>query len=144
MVDIDFFKRFNDTHGHDIGDQVLKLVAHRLAEAGGDGIAYRYGGEEFTVLFPQRGVEEALPDLERVRAAVQAYRMAVRGEDRPKKAAEGAKLRGARAPDKTLSVTVSIGVAAPGDGRHTPHQVLKAADEALYRAKKAGRNRVAK
>jgi diguanylate cyclase (GGDEF)-like protein len=144
MVDIDYFKRFNDTHGHDIGDQVLKLVAHRLAEAGGDGIAYRYGGEEFTVLFPQRGLDEALPDLERIRSAVEKYRMALRGEDRPKKAEEGAKRRGARTPEKTLSVTVSIGAAAPGGERRTPHQVLKAADEALYRAKKAGRNRVEK
>jgi diguanylate cyclase (GGDEF)-like protein len=144
MVDIDHFKQFNDTHGHAIGDQVLRLVAGRLAEAGGDGIAYRYGGEEFTLLFPQREVEDALPDLERVRAAVEKYRMAVRGEDRPKKAAEGAKRRGARTPDNTLAVTVSIGVAAPGGARRTPHQVLKAADEALYRAKKAGRNRVAK
>jgi diguanylate cyclase (GGDEF)-like protein len=144
MVDIDHFKQFNDTHGHDIGDQVLRLVAGRLAEAGGEGIAYRYGGEEFTVLFPQRGLDEALPDLERIRAAVEKYRMAVRGEDRPKKAAVGAKRRGARTPDNTLSVTVSIGAAAPGGERRTPQQVLKAADEALYRAKKAGRNRVEK
>src|SRR5215475_3125232 len=51
-VDIDHFKSFNDTHGHDTGDQVLKLVAARLAEVGGGGRAFRYGGEEFTVIFP--------------------------------------------------------------------------------------------
>ncbi len=147
MVDVDHFKQFNDTHGHDIGDQVLRLVAGRLAEAGGDGIAYRYGGEEFTVLFPQRGLEEALPNLERIRAAVEKYRMAVRGEDRPRKSAEGEKRRGQSAapqaaPDPVLSVTVSIGLAEPSEGRATPQQVVLAADQALYAAKSAGRNRV--
>ena len=56
MIDVDHFKKFNDTHGHDIGDQVLKLVAARLAQVEGGGIAYRYGGEEFAVLFPDRPI----------------------------------------------------------------------------------------
>src|SRR5687767_4522386 len=85
MVDVDHFKSFNDTHGHDIGDQVLRLVAARLAEVEGGGRAFRYGGEEFTVLFPERTLGEALPHLEALRASVEAYRMAVRGEDRPRK-----------------------------------------------------------
>ena len=54
MVDVDHFKKFNDTHGHDIGDQVLKLVGARLAEVGGGGIAFRYGGEEFSRALPRR------------------------------------------------------------------------------------------
>jgi len=70
--------------------------------------------------------------------------MAVRGEDRPKKSEEGARRRGASPPEKVLSVTVSIGVAAPSQTLATPHQVLKAADEALYRAKQGGRNRVSR
>ena len=144
MVDVDHFKQFNDTHGHDIGDQVLKLVAGRLAQVGGGGTAYRYGGEEFAVVFSDRAVEEAAPDLEAIRRSIETYRMAVRGEDRPKKAEEGTRRRGAGAPEKRLSVTVSIGVAGPSGKARTPMQVVKAADEALYRAKQGGRNRVSR
>jgi GGDEF domain-containing protein len=145
MVDVDHFKKFNDTHGHDTGDQVLKLVAARLAEVGGGGSAYRYGGEEFTVLFPDKGIDNALQALEAIRASIESYKMAVRGEDRPKDPREGSKLRtsGSAAP-QSLSVTVSIGAAEPAKSRRTPARVLKAADEALYRAKQSGRNRVAK
>ena len=148
MADVDHFKSFNDTHGHDIGDQVLKLVAARLSEVEGGGRAFRYGGEEFTVLFPDAGLDDALPHLEELRASVQAYRMAVRSDARPKDRETGAKLRAAAEPAKALSVTVSIGAAAPGaagsGGAATPAQVLKAADEALYRAKRGGRNRVSR
>jgi diguanylate cyclase (GGDEF)-like protein len=153
MADVDHFKSFNDTHGHDIGDQVLKLVAARLAAVEGGGRAFRYGGEEFTVLFAHATLDEAMPHLEAIRASVEAYRMAVRGEHRPKAKEAGEKLRAAdaedaHAPEQILSVTISIGAAAPGDGGSgpalTPAQVLKAADEALYRAKRAGRNRVSR
>jgi GGDEF domain-containing protein len=144
MVDVDHFKKFNDAHGHDIGDQVLKLVGRRLAKVGAGGTAYRYGGEEFSVLFPQAGMAEAEPALEAIRDSIEKYRMAVRGPDRPKKGDEGIKRRGEAAPEKVLSVTVSIGVAAPSDGAATPQQVIKAADAALYRAKQAGRNRVSR
>src|SRR5262249_31993827 len=108
MVDVDHFKQFNDTHGHDIGDQVLKLVAARLAETGGGGRAFRYGGEEFCVIFPDRTLEEALPHLEAMRNAIENYRMAVRGHDRPKDQESGSRLRDTGYSDKTLSVTVSI------------------------------------
>jgi diguanylate cyclase (GGDEF)-like protein len=152
MADVDHFKGFNDTHGHDIGDQVLKLVAARLAEVEGGGRAFRYGGEEFTVLFPDTPLEAALPHLEAIRASVEAYRMAVRGEDRPRAKEEGEKRRthgdDSLPPEKLLSVTISIGAAEPraagSDGGVTPMQVLKAADEALYRAKRGGRNRVSR
>ena len=161
MGDVDHFKSFNDTHGHDIGDQVLKLVAARLAEVDGGGRAFRYGGEEFTVLFTDATLEEAMPHLEDIRASVAAYRMAVRGENRPKAREQGEKLRvqaaafgrgadpeDSQPPDKILSVTISIGAAEPpGAGSEhavTPAAVLKAADEALYRAKRGGRNRVSR
>ena len=153
MADVDHFKSFNDTHGHDIGDQVLKLVAARLAEVEGGGRAFRYGGEEFTVLFPELSLEEAVPHLEAIRASVEAYRMAVRDEERPKDKEKGEKLRGSveedsLPPEKMLSVTISIGGAEPvvkeGAEAMTPVQVLKAADEALYRAKHGGRNRVSR
>jgi len=143
MVDVDHFKKFNDTHGHDIGDQVLKLVGGRLSQAAKGGVAYRYGGEEFSVLFPGASVDDAARELEDIRNAIEIYRMAVRSSDRPKQADEGAKRRGEGAPDKQLSVTVSIGVAGPGQGA-TPQHVIKAADEALYRAKQSGRNRVSR
>jgi diguanylate cyclase (GGDEF)-like protein len=142
MIDVDHFKKFNDTHGHDIGDQVLKLVAARLAETGGGGLAFRYGGEEFSVLFPGRSLKEALPYLERTRAAVERYRMAVRSDERSRHEEAGIRRRGDAAPTKLLSVTVSVGAAEPEVERQPPAQVLKAADEALYRAKKGGRNRV--
>ena len=148
MVDVDNFKKFNDAHGHDIGDQVLKLVAARLAEVGGGGIAFRYGGEEFGVLFPDSSLEDALPHLEAIRASIEGYRMAVRAPDRPKSGEAGAKLRAglerAGSPEKQLSVTVSIGACGPKEKARAAAQVVKAADEALYRAKSAGRNRVSR
>ncbi len=143
MADVDHFKSFNDAHGHDIGDQVLRLVGARLAQVAGGGRAYRYGGEEFTVLFPGAAPKEALPQLEAARASVEGYRMALRGADRPEDQDEGARQRGGRAAEKSLSVTISIGLAGPRSGE-SPEQVVKAADEALYRAKQAGRNRVSR
>jgi len=142
MLDVDHFKKFNDTHGHDIGDQVLRLVAARLAQVPGGGTAYRYGGEEFCILFPELRLAEALPHVEQICADIAAYQMAVRRNDRPKDPQAGTKLRQLRSPEKILSVTVSIGVAEPDDQRATPAEVLVAADRALYRAKEAGRNRV--
>lgn len=144
MADVDHFKAFNDTHGHDVGDQVLKLVAARLAEVKGRGRAFRYGGEEFTIMFPDAVLDDALPHLDEIRASVAAYRMAVRDQARPKDKELGAKLRAHAEPDTTLTVTISIGAAAPGPAAATPSEVLKAADEALYRAKKSGRNRVSR
>jgi diguanylate cyclase (GGDEF)-like protein len=143
MVDVDHFKQFNDTHGHDVGDQVLRLVGGRLAEVEG-GVAYRYGGEEFCVLFPDSDIAQAERALEAIRASIERYKMAVRGADRPKQAEEGAKRRGAASVEKQLSVTVSIGVATPSEKHGAPREVVMAADEALYRAKKGGRNRVSR
>jgi GGDEF domain-containing protein len=142
MVDVDHFKKFNDTHGHDVGDQVLRLVAARLAEVGGGGIAFRYGGEEFSVLFPGSSLAAALPHLQAIRASIEGYRMAVRAPGRPRNPEYGEKRRGEGSPEKHLSVTVSIGASGPGAELRSPAQVVKAADEALYRAKQGGRNRV--
>ena len=142
MIDVDHFKQFNDAHGHHVGDQVLKLVAARLARIEGGGQAYRYGGEEFCVLFPEGSVDEAWPHLQKLRKDIEDYRIAVRGGDRPRGREAGSRLRATRAPEKTLSVTVSIGVAELDDTLIRPLLVIRAADEALYRAKRAGRNRV--
>lgn len=142
MVDVDHFKQFNDTHGHDVGDQVLKLVGGQLALVAGGGRAFRYGGEEFCVLFPNSNVREALPHLENVRKTIEDYGMAVRRSDRPLDVKQGSVRRGKRAADIVLSVTVSVGVADSSADRDTPDKVIKAADQALYRAKQGGRNRV--
>ena len=148
MIDVDHFKKFNDTHGHDIGDQVLKLVAARLAQVRGGGIAYRYGGEEFAVLFPGRSLEDALRALEELRAAIEAYGMKVRSGDRPRDSQSGSQRRtdapgNAAISDQLLWVTVSIG-AAERQGQENASHVLRAADKALYRAKHGGRNRVSR
>lgn len=148
MIDVDHFKQFNDRHGHAVGDQVLKLVATRLAEVGGAGTAYRYGGEEFCVLFVERALDQALPHLERLRDDIEHYRIAVRSAQRPTDVQTGTKLRapgvGKDVTDKLLSVTVSIGVAQRDDMLARPALVIRAADEALYRAKNAGRNRISR
>jgi len=142
MVDVDHFKKFNDRHGHDVGDQVLKMVATRLEKAGGGGKAYRYGGEEFTLLYPGSVRKDAHPHLEAVREAVEEARFSVRGWTRPRRkpAKPKTKARGG----KMLSVTVSIGMADSTTKEPTTEKVLKKADQALYRAKRAGRNRVSK
>ena len=142
MLDVDHFKRFNDTYGHDVGDQVLKMVAKKMEKVGGGGRAYRYGGEEFTVLFPGKRSSDALPHLEALRKAIEEYRLAIRGEDRPRDSKEGEGKRGSRQNSTQVSVTISIGVAESGEGQGSSAEVIKAADKALYRAKNKGRNQV--
>ena len=142
MIDVDHFKSFNDAYGHDVGDQVLKLVAAHIAEVGGGGLPYRYGGEEFTVLFPGKVVKEALPYLESLREDIEAYRMALREGNRPRKGKRSKRQRGGWRGRDTVSVTVSMGVAERNDRLDTPHMVIEAADRALYRAKEKGRNTV--
>jgi GGDEF domain-containing protein len=141
MVDVDHFKKFNDTHGHDVGDQVLQLVATHLSAAPGAN-AYRYGGEEFTLVFPRRNREESVPGAEAVRVSVQDAEFSLRAWNRPRKRpAEGKRKKSRKRPRK-LSVTVSIGLADSTAGDGTPEVILKKADQALYRAKEEGRNRV--
>lgn len=145
MVDVDHFKRFNDTHGHDVGDQVLRMVAARMREVGGGGRPYRYGGEEFAIVFARQSLDEALPHLEALRMHIADYKMAIRAPDRPKRKRTGKRRRAAagKAP-REVSVTVSIGVAQHTERLDTPEKVMHSADKALYRAKRGGRNRVAR
>jgi diguanylate cyclase (GGDEF)-like protein len=144
MLDVDHFKRFNDTHGHDLGDEVLKLVASRLARIGGGGIPYRYGGEEFCIVFPRRTVDECADHLEALRKAIAGYEMSLRDRShRPLKYREGTRKRGAtRVRTEHVSVTVSIGAAQRSEAVPDADEVIKAADARLYAAKKAGRNRL--
>ncbi len=138
MLDIDHFKKFNDTYGHDIGDQVLKLVASKLAQVKSAGKVFRYGGEEFTIVFPGKSPEQAQPALEAVRQAVQDYKIVIRQAQRKsKKSRTGKKSEQV----KSVSVTISIGYAARA-AKLNFEQTLKLADQALYRAKKSGRNNV--
>jgi len=133
------FKKFNDSYGHDVGDQVLRLVASRLCKIRG-GRCYRYGGEEFTVIFPRRRLEQCLPTLEALRTAVESSRLRLRGKDRPGKRGKGRRQRGKSRSGKSVSVTISIGIAENGPGL----DALKQADQALYRAKHKGRNQVSR
>jgi diguanylate cyclase (GGDEF)-like protein len=142
MLDIDFFKKFNDRYGHDVGDQVLRLVASRFTQVSGGGKSYRYGGEEFTVVFPGKSVSETTPHLERLRKELAKTRFIVRAGDRRRKKPENPKRVGG--PRKRVKVTISIGVAERNERYGSPAQVIQAADKALYRAKKKGRNRVSK
>jgi len=142
MMDVDHFKKFNDTYGHDIGDQVLKMVAARISEVTGGGKPFRYGGEEFAIVFPNKSVDQTLAHLEAVRTSIQNYQMTIRQQDRPKDHAEGKKKRKSQSDDGTeqVSVTISIGVAQRTAEEKDPNVVLKSADTALYRAKESGRN----
>jgi diguanylate cyclase (GGDEF)-like protein len=144
MLDVDHFKKFNDTHGHEVGDQVLKMVAAKLGQMRRSGRAFRYGGEEFTVVFAGKGIRQVMGDLEEVRSSIAQHRLAIRAADRPMEAKAGRSLRVGNPAMKAVSVTISIGVAESGDKLRSPDDVLQAADKALYRAKEKGRNRVSR
>lgn len=144
MSDVDHFKKFNDTYGHDIGDDVLKLVAKQLESVQGGGIAYRYGGEEFCIIFPGKLLDECEPFLEVVRKSVENYKMTVRNPAyRPNSDDKAIERRGRRSKNREenfVSVTISIGAAECNSKDTVPEEVLKAADNALYKAKNKGRN----
>src|SRR5256886_17253000 len=106
MVDVDHFKRINDSHGHDVGDQVLKMVAAKLAQVGGGGRAYRYGGEEFAVLFPGKGAEECLPELEARRQGEGDAKVLLRSRIRAQRQEE--ENLADRGPGRRVPATVSI------------------------------------
>lgn len=119
MIDVDNFKSYNDTFGHPEGDKALQIVAHGLKETlRGADVAARYGGEEFSILLPQTTSEEAHTIAERIRQKIEATHF----------------------PNR--KVTVSIGIASCSHIVCTPPEIIKAADQALYEAKRRGRNNV--
>ncbi len=145
IVDVDNFKKLNDTFGHEIGDQVLRMVAAKMSRVGGGGRSYRCGGEEFAIVFSDRSLPEALPHIEAVRRTIEQTRFIIRGPDRsrrrrPERRYHPAERRGA--PPRGIFVTVSIGVAQSDAKLAVLSDVTNAADQALYRAKGAGKNRV--
>jgi diguanylate cyclase (GGDEF)-like protein len=137
MIDIDHFKQFNDTHGHDAGDRVLHAVAQQLRRTHG-GRSFRYGGEEFCLLFTGARSREAAKSCEDARARIEAMHVRVRSA--PAKTRQNQSNRRADAGD--VHVTVSIGLAVRDGPSRSVAEVLKSADQALYRAKAKGRNRV--
>jgi len=162
MLDIDHFKRCNDTYGHDTGDQVLRMIATRLSRVTGGGQAYRCGGEEFAIVFPGKTTTDVLDHLEKLRADIEGSTLRLRGPDRRQeergpdrrnqrprgRAQTGHAIRqlsrvAAATPSSSeLSVTASIGVATSKGEKPAAEEVIQAADKALYRAKAAGRNRI--
>ena len=134
MVDIDHFKRFNDTHGHAAGDLVLKAVAAQLRAIRG-GRAFRFGGEEFCVLFGSAHARAA-EACEAARQRVEQSRVRIRSVPNPRRRTQAVR----RDQANDVRVTISIGLAERDAVARTPEEVLKTADQALYRAKASGRN----
>ncbi len=143
MADIDHFKQFNDTHGHDTGDDVLRIVAQELANVRGGGKAFRYGGEEFTLLFKRKSTEDAEPFIDKIRQSIADYPLTIRDKQtRPKSLSKSANKKSRKSPADSstqVQVTVSFGIAQRQVDQR-PSDVMKSADQALYRAKENGRN----
>jgi len=146
MLDIDRFKKFNDTYGHDIGDSVLKMVASQLATVKGRGKVYRYGGEEFTILFKGKSALDCVAYLDEIRVLIADYPFQIRQSiERREPQEEGSKNADnsqVEVIEKTAKVTISIGVAQGRSSITTPDEVIIAADKLLYKAKESGRNQV--
>src|SRR5690606_33367398 len=112
MVDVDHFKAFNDTHGHDTGDDVLRLVAARLAKVGEGGRAFCYGGEEFVLVFLDLPASACMQAVDAVRQGVESSRMQLRDRGTRSRDDEAGRLRrGSGGSGAVVQVTVSIGVA---------------------------------
>ncbi len=125
ITDIDRFKQVNDTYGHDAGDEVLREFATRIrSTVRGADLACRYGGEEFVVVMPETTADMAAVVAERLRLVVESSPFAL------------------NASGKAIAITASMGIASIETGVETPEQLFRLADQALYEAKKAGRNRV--
>ena len=143
MLDVDHFKKFNDTYGHDTGDAVLRMIATKMRQVTGGGAAYRYGGEEFSIVFNGKNKQDSKQHLETLREKIASTPFLINRESRRKidKKAKPNRI-------KSVTVTVSIGIAdskGKTDSTWTsnkvlPWDVLKKSDKALYRAKKKGRN----
>jgi two-component system cell cycle response regulator len=126
LLDIDFFKSVNDTYGHAAGDEVLKEFSRRLRKAvRGIDLACRYGGEEFVVVMPDTNIALAAMVAERLRQRIAAEPFRINQNTR------------------SVQTTISVGIAAMRSIEDRPPDIMRRADQALYRAKREGRNRVA-
>jgi len=145
MVDVDHFKSVNDTHGHDVGDQVLRQLAGYLRNAPGGAKAYRYGGEEFTLVYNNKSATEAAEYANQLRRQIEKDTFNIRNtNDRPKRTRRHKKsaTQNKNKPStmKKLHYTVSIGISEHREHHKTPFDTLKSSDKALYSAKQKGRN----
>ena len=123
ILDIDFFKKVNDTYGHQYGDYVLKTVASLMKQAfRKTDLLYRYGGEELIMIMPETNIEGAIIPVQRLRRMIEEYDFDYNGVK--------------------AKVTASIGLTMNYQEFNSPADILKSADEALYKAKESGRNRV--
>ncbi len=128
MVDIDHFKKFNDTYGHDVGDEVLRYVAKELQKIKGGGKAFRYGGEEFTIIFANKLKFQVKQHLEQIRENI-----AQKGFKLKQKTTKN------KTNDKSVNLTISLGVCDSEDAKYI-YDMFILADKALYKAKEGGRN----
>jgi two-component system cell cycle response regulator len=127
MMDLDHFKQINDVYGHPVGDAVLREIAAVIAQnVRGIDLATRYGGEEFVVVMPDTDITYATSAAERLRQEVSETVISIVNGGEP----------------KSIGVTVSIGVASSTPELNSSELLLEAADAALYRAKRTGRNKV--
>lgn len=123
VIDVDFFKKVNDTHGHSCGDYVLKEIAFMALETfRKTDMVFRYGGEEFVVILTETPMDGALIPLERLRRAVEEYPFSHHGEN--------------------LKVTISVGTVSFNDEIQSADEFFDYADKALYEAKENGRNQI--
>jgi len=135
MLDVDHFKKFNDTYGHDAGDAVLRMIAAKMSQVSGGGQSYRYGGEEFSIVFTGKDSRESVRYLETLREAIASKPFIIRRVGRRDDDATTRPVK-----NNSVTVTVSIGFADSSGSKTSPWDVLKQSDKALYRAKGKGRN----
>lgn len=138
MVDIDHFKNFNDTFGHDEGDNVLRLVASILHQHFRNS-AFRYGGEEFCIIFRKTGLKKSMEAMNAARADIEEHMFSIRKKNVKRKKSGRMK---SQSRVKKVKLTISAGISMPSGAAKEADDVLKIADKALYKAKENGRNRV--
>lgn len=123
MIDIDYFKKINDTYGHSSGDFILKEIAYLISQTfRKTDMVFRYGGEEFAVIITETELKKAMYPLERLRKAIEGSIFKYNGQE--------------------IKTTVSIGASEVNKNTNTVHQLFECADKALYKAKNQGRNRI--
>lgn len=141
MLDIDHFKKFNDRFGHDTGDAVLRMIAGQLNKVTGGGAAFRYGGEEFTIVFNGKKIADVIPHLNALLEKIASTPFVINRANRRNSDNTIRKIAKDNLDTKqTVQVTISAGVADSQHSAVSGWEILKISDKALYRAKRKGRN----